>query len=209
MPSKRPPAEFRAPSEPFAAGVRGLARPPIVAGNGGEKPTMADDEGRKRRAEAGAANLAAWTARNPKGAAARKHGVNTLLNNGVLPSGSEATITRADALITKAIEELGGESALTSKQMMILESQRTALRVVMLTSDYIAETGLLDTKRGRPHPLLATAVSFANAVRLNCEMLQLGIDSSADPATMSPEKRRAWSAQYVADALADDGSLKP
>ena len=113
------------------------------------------------------------------GAANRKHGVAGLIANGTLPAGSEATMRRADRLIAKAARELRQRAPLTARQSMLLESTRIALRVVMLGSDYIAATGLLDAKTGRPHALLDTAVSFINAIRLN--VARLGLSDSVAP----------------------------
>lgn len=131
-----------------------------------------------RQAAAGRENLARYNASLAGVGPATTHGIAGLIAHGTLPPNSAPTVARADQLIAKAIAELGGEEKLTAKQAQILEAQRLVLLVLSLAQDYVRRMGLLG-KRGRPHPLLATAVSFINAARLNAEMLGL---SDARPA---------------------------
>jgi hypothetical protein len=138
--------------------------------NGNEPPT--------KELSAGAKNLIAWRASDDPRAAApnRKSGLDALLRTGQLPpyvpDAAEITKEVSD-LIAEIVQDLGGVTEVTGQQKVILESQRLALLVLKLAGGYLQAQGILN-KRGKPHPLLATVVSFMNSARLNS--LALGLD---------------------------------
>lgn len=104
-----------------------------------------------------------------------KHGVNAVIRTGEVPPvpGAAEAAERVDALLHEAVSDLGGEHAVTAGRRAILASQRLALLVLELASQYLATAGLLDAK-GKPHPLLSIVNSYANTTRLNA--ISLGLE---------------------------------
>lgn len=148
--------------------------------------------GRAKLAAVGTRNLTEWQERTG-GAAAVSRRMN------------EEAVKRADELIQCAIDELGGDAKLNARQRHLLESQRTALLVLLLTQSQFRRKGLL-LQRSRPDPLLATSVSYANVIRLNLEALGLSeVDPNAPPRggiadwLAEREKRDAAAAEPTGD----------
>src|SRR5690242_5414643 len=102
------------------------------------------------------------------------HGISSLAKTGELPpvEGAQEIACQVDEIIGSMVADLGGEPALTAQRRAIIESQRMCLLVLGLANSFIRREGLL-TKRGKPHALLATVVSFANCLRLNSMALGL------------------------------------
>jgi hypothetical protein len=138
---------------------------------------MPEKEPQRRRASprqraAGAGNLKRWLEAN-KTPPAMKHGVCALLSTGRVPEGREAVIEHVDSVIGAMVSDLGGSGDVSAQMQAILASQRVCLLVLALADGYLRAEGLIGA-RGRPHPLLATVVSFSNTVRLNA--LALGLE---------------------------------
>lgn len=125
-----------------------------------------------RQAKAGTDNLIAYRAR-VNGRPALKSGIHAALNGHIadVPGGPEIA-AQVDAVVGEMVSDLGGLSELTGQRKGILESQRMCLLVLGLANSFIRREGLLNRK-GKPHPLLSTVVSFANTLRLNAVVLGL------------------------------------
>lgn len=110
------------------------------------------------------------------GRPALKHGIGALLTTGQLPPIPGAVEVRETitALIDAAVVDLGGPDQITSTQRQVLESSRLALTIVALGSRYLAQEGLLDQRRKKPHGLLSILASYCNVIRLNAVELGLG-----------------------------------
>ena len=119
-----------------------------------------------RQRNAGKANLLRFRAHN--GRPALQHGIESLLQNGRVPPvpDAERIAADADAIVGEMVSDLGGPSELTAQKRAIVESQRMCLLVLGLANSFIRREGLL-SKKGKPHALLSTVVSFANTLRLN------------------------------------------
>ncbi len=155
-----------------------------------------------RQAAAGQENLRQFNASRsgkPSLRPALRHGVHSLLATGTLPPGKEQLVQKVDAAIGAMVSDLGGESELTAQRRAILESQRMCLLVLALSNDYLRTEGLLNA-RGKPHPLLATVVSFANCLRLNA--LALGFERRAKTATLTLESYLRQSTKDSGEAAA-------
>jgi len=127
-----------------------------------------------RQRQAGRSNLLKFRAQNSR--PALKSGVGTVIASGgaVMPPvpGAEEIREQTDALIAEMVSDMGGGTELTAQQKAIVESQRMCLLVLGLANNFIRREGLL-SKRGKPHALLHTVVSFANTLRLNAVTLGL------------------------------------
>jgi hypothetical protein len=107
------------------------------------------------------------------------HGIHAAIATGEAPDGvlgAAEVAQQVDAIIGEMISDLGGPSELTAQRKAILESQRMCLLVLGLANSFIRREGLLNRK-GKPHPLLSTVVSFANTLRLNG--VTLGLERKA------------------------------
>jgi hypothetical protein len=122
-------------------------------------------------AEVGSKNLAAYNAERAK-PAAQRHGIYSLIRTGEFPPDAQHLRKHVDTIVAQMISDLGGESEITAQRRVILEAQKLALSVLVLASEYLQREGLLN-KRGKPHPVLATIVSFMNSARLNAQALGL------------------------------------
>jgi hypothetical protein len=122
--------------------------------------------------KAGRENIAEFNA-SRCGKPALTHGIHSLITHGELPPGREAIAERVDGILAEMVSDLGGETEVTAQKRAILESQRLCLLVLGLADGYIRTQGLLN-ERGKPHPLLASVVSFSNSLRLNA--LALGLE---------------------------------
>ena len=111
------------------------------------------------------------------GRPALRHGIAGLIRTGQLPPvpGAQEVRESVSEMIEAAVVDLGGD--VTSTQRQILESSRLALTVVGLGSRYLAQEGLMDRKRGKPHGLLSILASYCNVIRLNA--LELGLTRRA------------------------------
>ena len=121
------------------------------------------------------ANIASYRA-SVGGRTALRHGLHVILASEgheipAVPDGAQVAAD-ADAIIGQMVADLGGEAELTAQKRAILESQRMCLLVLGLSNSFIRREGLLN-RRGKPHPLLSTVVSFANTLRLNAVVLGL------------------------------------
>lgn len=132
---------------------------------------MSKETPKARQTHAGAKNLADFH----EGGGNTKHGIYAALETGQVPPVPDAAaITeRVDSIVGEMVSDLGGDSELTAQRKAILESQRMCLLVLGLANGYLRREGLLN-ERGKPHPLLAVVVSFANSLRLNS--LALGLE---------------------------------
>lgn len=130
----------------------------------------------KRRIAAGKENLLKFR-KNPRTAAVT-HGIRALIhsNGSVMPPvpGADLIKSEVDNLISEAISDIGGESALTAQRKVILESERLALLVLKLAGAYLTREGLLNRKTGKPHAVLNIAATYANSARLSA--LALGLE---------------------------------
>jgi hypothetical protein len=136
---------------------------------GGRRPSTA------RQKRAGKENLVAFN-RSRGDRPNLKHGVNSLLRTGEIPSqipDAVAITARVDGIVKEMVNDLGGDSEVTSQMRAILTSQKTALLVIALAEGHLRGQGLI-TKRGRPNALLSVLVSFGNLIRHNA--IALGLD---------------------------------
>ena len=148
-------------------------------------PENGVSDGRERSNAQGRENLLRFR-KDPRSAAV-KHGVRSLIRTGELPDipGADEVAASADAIVGEMVSDLGGGSELSAQQRAIVESQRMCLLVLGLANNFIRREGLL-SKRGKPHALLHTVVSFANTLRLNA--VTLGLERRArkiGPATLT------------------------
>ena len=118
-------------------------------------------------AKAGARNLAAWKAANPGAKAALKHGLWTFLATGKA-QGDAAR--RADRIIRAWVKPLGGKGNLSRSQVVLLESLRVALVVLLSASQYLYATDLADTRRA--HGLLQLASRATGRLLLTVRLLE-------------------------------------
>lgn len=159
---------------------------------------MPKEQPERRRAtpaqrEAGAKNIADFNA-SRDGKPALRHGVYSLLACGELPPGHQAIAERVDGILAEMVSDLGGETEVTAQKRAILESQRLCLLVLTLAGDYLRTQGLLN-ERGKPHPLLASVVSFSNSLRLNA--LALGLERK--PRRVGPANLKEYLASRTAE----------
>jgi len=125
-------------------------------------------------------NIVEFNAANGGRPAALKSGIRGFIDTGNLPQvpGAEAIAEQVDLVVGQMVRDLGAVEAadLPAQKRGILESQRIALMVLGLANLFLRREGLLN-KRGKPHPVLSTVVSFGNMLRLNG--LALGLERKA------------------------------
>jgi hypothetical protein len=105
------------------------------------------------------------------------HGVKSVIKTGEIPPqipDAKQVADEVDAIIAAMVADLGGPTEITAQVQVILEAQRLCLLVLKLSGRYLSAQGILKGRSGRPHPLLSTMVSWANAARLNSVALGLG-----------------------------------
>jgi hypothetical protein len=128
-------------------------------------------------ASAGARNLAAYRA-TEEHHPALKHGIHEVIASGgeSIPNvpGAAEVARDVDALISQSITDMGyaNQAELPAMRRSVLASQRLALLVLGLASEYILREGIVNAK-GKPHPLLSILGTFGNSVRLNAVALGL------------------------------------
>jgi hypothetical protein len=146
-------------------------------------------EGRARQAIAGTKNMMEWHA----------SGVVRMV-----AAENEDAVKRAETLIAKTVEELGGETKLSARQASLIESQRTALLVLTLAQARLMRKGVLIRSSHRPDPLLGVIATYSVLVRKNLEALGIPKDdepnapADGEQSTMADRLTARWHEQQDA-----------
>ncbi len=130
-------------------------------------------------------NLENWRQKVKRGEAkppkSGKHGILSLLRTG---KAKNPRVRRAiEAYGERMVEEFGGEKNLTPGQFALIETQKTLLGVILLSTIDIMENGIVADDEGATRPVVKATVAYSNALRQN----QLALQDMAKEST--PGKR--------------------
>ena len=130
-------------------------------------------------------NLENWRQKVKRGEAKppkpSKHGILSLLRTG---KAKNPRVRRAiEAYGERMVEEFGGVEKLTPGQFALIETQKTLLGVILLSTIDIMENGIVADDEGATRPVVKATVAYSNALRQN----QLALQDMAKEST--PGKR--------------------
>ncbi len=130
-------------------------------------------------------NLENWRQKVKRGEAKppkpSKHGILSLLRTG---KAKNPRVRRAiEAYGERMVEEFGGVENLTPGQFALIETQKTLLGVILLSTIDIMENGIVADDEGATRPVVTATVAYSNALRQN----QLALQDMAKETT--PGKR--------------------
>ncbi len=112
-----------------------------------------------------------------------KHGILSLLRTG---KAKNPRVRRAvEAYGERMVEEVGGVENLTPGQFALIETQKTLLGVILLSTIDTMENGIVGDDEGATRPVVKATVAYSNALMQN----QLALQGMAKEST--PGKRSA------------------
>jgi len=118
--------------------------------------------------------------RKRAGRGALKHGGYSLLATGKVPLNRDHVRKYLTKIREGFCQDLGGESQMSTSEVVMLDRLINALGVTRLIEEFIREKGVIDKPGGFLNPALHRGyIAFSNQVRLATQMLEAAVKERA------------------------------